>query len=114
MWTMFGNRETLCSPAGETTDLTGKRKFNRVDHAALAGAIRARNGERGSQKIDIEVLDSPHFLDMSGLDLDHLTSPLSGRVKIFTKSSALGFFASVMIDRSISILSGVTSFVSAS
>src|SRR5262249_567066 len=79
---------------GQPADIAGQAKLDRVDHPALAGAVRPGDRERSFLKIDIELSDAPDFLDVGGFELYHLMSPPAGSEKTFTNSSAFSFLLS--------------------
>src|SRR6266404_5289912 len=114
MRAVLRNGKALGAPPHQPTDLSRQAELDRVDHAALARAVRAGDRERPLLKIDIELADTADFLDVRVFQLDHLTSPSAGAEKTFTKSSAFSLFVSASSFLSCSILPVSTSFDSAS
>ncbi len=108
--TVFRNGEALGASAGEAADLSGKPEFDRVDDAALAGAVWAGNCERSLAEVDVELSDAADFLDVGGLKLDHFTSPPAGPANIFTRSSAFSFLPVESITRNRLSLSSSRGF----
>src|SRR5204863_217458 len=114
MWAVFGHGKALGAPPGQPPNIPGQPELDRVDHAALARAVRPGDRERALLKIDIELPDAPDFFDMRVFELDHLTSPPAGSEKIVTKSSTFGLFVSANSFLSCSILPASTSSEDAS
>src|SRR5438270_3584661 len=91
MRSVFRYRKALGPPSGQAVDLAREAEFDGIDDAAFARPVGSRNREGAPAEVDVELADAPHFLYVSGLELDHFRSPPAGREKIRTKSSTFGF-----------------------
>src|SRR6185437_11538568 len=104
------NRKPLCAAPHQTAHLTCEAELYRINYAALSGTVGAGNRKRFLSEIEFQFLYATDFLDIDGIELDHLTSSSSALAKIFTRSSGFSFLPFAKSGRKASNRFGLTSF----